>query len=380
MPFVVPLNDTPQPVPTGGALSIIARANSSTPYAGGGGGGPSTITSTFNQLFVSSIGTTAPSSNDFAIVGNGTNLVFDMSSGTLNQIQFQLSSSIGIGGDVPEISVIDTGGNGYTMSLNGAGGANVLVSISSLNVSSINGAAPGGGSVPANLELSSLTLGLPGVITGVSSLVGGGGILSVGDQLAVSSITGLGGALLLDGAGYAINVAGSAVNILAAPTTISTLLVSSINGAAPGGSVPDPLTLSSLSVSSINGGVPAVFQFKDFTGTLYQESGVSTILGPTYYSLVNGVGNLVITMPETPGATWAGDSKYIKFGPNFLSGGMPSTWNIDNAWLACPNPGGVGAYLVNSWASQVGGNQLTWDLTLGGSPSTFAITAQVRLP
>jgi len=364
------------PPPTAGPLSIIERANQNTPYSGGGGGGgggTSTI-STFNQLFTSSIGSANPVSVDLEIVGNGANLKIDMSSGGLADIQFQMSTSVGSGGgNAPSLACLDLGGQNYSFVLGAPAGVGMTTTISSLSVSSINGAAPGGGSVPANLELSTLTMGIPGVITGVSSLVGGGGILSVGDQLAVSSISGLGNALLLDGAGYAINVAGSAVNIGAAPVNISSATISSINGLAPG-AVPNPLSVSSLSVSSLNGGVPAVFQFQPFT--TYTQGANSCVLGPSYYSLVNGVGNLVLTFPETPGASWAGANKYITFGTNFNSGGMPSTWHFDNVSISCPDA--TGAYALNSWISQVGGNQLTFNLNVGGSPSTFAITAQVR--
>lgn len=59
MPFVVPLNETPAPPPTGGALSMIAQANTSLAYADGGGGGgsvgPNIVCSTIttNSGFVS---------------------------------------------------------------------------------------------------------------------------------------------------------------------------------------------------------------------------------------------------------------------------------------------------------------------------------------
>ena len=192
------------------------------------------------------------------------------------------------------------------------------LNVSSISVSTINGAPYAPTSIPADLSISSITFGNNGFINNVSS-----------------------------------------INNIAYPPPQPPL--TSIN-------------VSTAQISSLNGGVPAVFQFQPFTS--YTQGGNSCSLVNSYYSLVNGVGQLVMTFPETPGASWSGGGKYIVFGTAFNSGGMPSQWHLDNVSITCPD--GTGAYNLNSWQSQVSGNQLTFNVSIGGSPSTFAITANVR--
>lgn len=148
-------------------LGMVTSAGPTQPFfapASGGGGG--SAISTFNQLFASTIGTTNLGNVDLTILAGGANLVFDAPiNGQLLDLQFQVSTVIAQGGNAPSIACSDLGSQNYLMSIGAPAGVGMTTSISSLNVSSINGQAPGGG---GSAFTSSFLLTIPG---GTSSLV-----------------------------------------------------------------------------------------------------------------------------------------------------------------------------------------------------------------
>ncbi len=208
------------PPPTAGPLTIIDRANQSTPYSGGGGGG-GTIISSFNTA-----------------------------------------------------------------------------SVSSLSVSSINGATPGTGSIPTNLNVS--TLGVADSLSVGGGLALGKGIVDIGNLPTSQDIT-------MEILGYNSGTAALFGMSITSDTNTNTMTISSvgatpillnnistINGVAyppPGGSAVstfDTASISSLSVSSINGAAPG-------TG-----GGASIAEGGAFVLCSS---NGVIVMGHIPGAT-----------------------------------------------------------------------------
>lgn len=149
------------------AYSTIVTNDLSVSSINGQAPGTGSALSSFNQLFTSSIGVPNPIADDLIIVGQNSYVNFDMTSGVLSQIGFALSTSVAaLFPSVVNISAYDLGNNDYILSVGRPGGsANVITSISSLNVSSINGQTPGGGGA---LQFS--TLGIPGG-SGISSFV-----------------------------------------------------------------------------------------------------------------------------------------------------------------------------------------------------------------
>jgi hypothetical protein len=122
-----------------GGIGISSLTVSSINGQAPGGG---SATSSFNQVFTSSIGSIDPVSVDFAIVGaSGTATIFDMSTADLVQVELEQAGNLaGLSfsspGGVPTLSV------GPTL-----GEPDIPVNISTLIVSTVNGAAypPTGG-------------------------------------------------------------------------------------------------------------------------------------------------------------------------------------------------------------------------------------------
>jgi len=105
---------------------------------------------------------------------------------------------------------------------------------------------------------------------------------------------------LVDGQGNAITIAASALNIPGATTTISTLIVSSLNGAVPGGgggSVGPNLTVSTLtalsSINSISSVTAKTMQADSFTGN---------VIAPNYNG--NSYTPITIADPTDSDAAW----------------------------------------------------------------------------
>ena len=214
-PFVVPLNDTPQPTPTGGPLSIIERANQTTPYAGGGGGGASTIGP---NLVVSTLTTNAG-------WAGGIPSTFDVAGG---------GQSLAIGGD----NVVIVGIGCSTLQEVGIGGPN-------FNQFAITGGPlysvifEGNLANPENPDMS-LNISTPNSY--ISTLLPAAGTFLEIQSDSVSTYNGsLELGALPDGRSYVGAALGYNVG------SLSTLML-----------LGDGVNVSSLNVSSINGGAPAL--------------------------------------------------------------------------------------------------------------------------
>lgn len=275
---------------------------------GGGGGGPNLVVSTLTVAD----GSSGDNGLIFAIPNTSTLTLASDSGGdfpalgaTLEFVQVDGNSVIGVGANLiaGSIGLVGQGGNYATQTpaiLAGLG--NGTVSVSSMTISSINGAAPGGGGGgnPANLTTSSITVAgaaaalgadfqiyasdtnlytLTTASTGTQlvsvdvGLSGGRNQVRVNGPLDAqliygSTIIGTTGVISLNpdgtdsivlgglGAPGDIKFAptgGGVINCLATTNipgsaNISSLTVSSINGTAPGGSVVS--TFPGLTVSS----------------------------------------------------------------------------------------------------------------------------------
>ena len=175
-----------QAKPTSGPLPTITNANISLPYAsggGGGGGGPNPSVSSLTLAAGGQINLNASASQVGAL-----NLEFNSTLAQGSYIAFQVDQGpgglIGMAYNPPTSTIqveyfSETGGpvaaSGFSMG---------LANISSLNVSSINGAAPGGGglfqstftAVPCPQNASTTLLAMPagqfgynGLLTGTSA-------------------------------------------------------------------------------------------------------------------------------------------------------------------------------------------------------------------
>ena len=220
-PFVVPLNDTPQPTPTGGPLSIIERANQTTPYAGGGGGGASTIGP---NLVVSTLTTNAgwaggfPST--FDVAGGGQGLAIGGNNVGIIALSCSTLQEVGILG--PNLQqVVIYGGQLNSMEWESGLAATDNVDMS-LSISTTNGyllnLLPAAGTF---LEIQS---------DSVSTL---GGASTCCGSLELGALP--------DGRSYVGAALGYSVS------SLSTLML-----------LGDGVNVSSLNVSSINGGAPAL--------------------------------------------------------------------------------------------------------------------------
>ena len=266
---------TTSPPPTSGALTVVDRANESLSYSGGGGGGsvgPNPVISTLTfpggdqvtagVIKMSSILTindnATPVVQDFIF---NTNFVSTgaadwnlISSFTSTPNVFQVNGQAGNAASGQLISFAGSDGNNGLLATDSASGLSKLYLVGSsvvvpndLTVSSINGAAPGGGgSVGPNPSVSSLTLASGGQINLNASGSSLGTLnleynstISQGSQIAFQVSSGPGGFLS---------------QYYHAPTSsIKTEYVSEIGGPqGPGGYSMAFANISSLSVSSIN--------------------------------------------------------------------------------------------------------------------------------
>jgi len=358
---------TLSPPPTAGPLPVIERANLNTPYSGGGGGGgPSTIGP---NPVVSSITTNGgATANGWDLIAAGFN--FNINGSTLNLVNFGggelaggqafninadttpnidlalfLSTTNTSGGNIqgtslvvqsdgavygaaslgaitdgtcyiasyaqgttPQLSTLNVYADAVNMSslnvssINGAapgGGGSAIssfatASVSSLSVSSINGAAPSGGGAPpavvstisSLVNVSTINVGSPGLLTiagGISVLdyVGAGSI-------STGSIVGIvpGGAVSVPNLVTSSITTGQPQLNIDAPTSVSSLIVSSINGAAPGGGG------ASLQYSTISNPIPNIVPVNP--GATTQILSFSTIAGHVYSASVNARANITV--------------------------------------------------------------------------------------
>ena len=168
--------------------------------------------------------------------------------------------------------------------------------MSSLNVSSLNGAAPGGGgggappavvsTISSLVNVSTINVNSPGLITiagGISVLdYVGAGSISTGSIVSIAP----GGAVSVPNLGTSsITSAAPQLNITA-PTSVSSLIVSSINGAAPGGGG------ASLQYSTISNPTPNIVPVDP--GATIQILSFSTIAGHVYSASVNARANITV--------------------------------------------------------------------------------------
>jgi hypothetical protein len=347
------------------------------PASGGGGGGggigPNPVVSSItvaDGLITCStvngfvfVNTTTPVQDD-AYIGEAT-IPLVAGAGAANVIQINSAS-----GSANTLFLAAGDDNAAYINSGSAGSASgnqalllqaSAVYMSSLNVSSINGAAPGGGggSIPGDLTVSSLTLaGDPTAIGAelsqravdgnlysigcVSSSVSRGEILlgnvggrdqaymSVGeiDQCFVSSLKGVSDPIVV-GSGLTIT---GATNMGLSPVNISSLTVSSINSAAypppTGTTVVNSIVpfatgsgdgnLWTLTVPQNTGGLPIAL-----TSTLTTNPSHTYLVS---YSLVNGSNNDLTSITRlkvyTAGPTAIPIRAYPGDAADFTSGGM----------------------------------------------------------
>lgn len=314
--------------------------------------------------------------------------------------------------------------------------------VSSLNVSSLNGAAPGGGGSGPNLSVSSINVSSGGYIemftgpsndtgriigysdtnnassmslfvgfvpnyaskvngtdglwlvendsTGVNQAFGdfGAGRLVVlgnnaGPSKKVPVLDSDGaGSLEINGVG-ALNISTNIVEVPYALTTISTLVVSSINGAAPGGGAISNFStasISSLSVSSINGGPIAgnpypqnsTLKTSDGTGLSINASSLTTLaaystISSHFYTVSVDIGPRQLTQAFGPNDGFQTQLTTDDGLVNILNDGLWSQISTLNNLAVTPALGGSATF-------KAGGSFFTIDIY-----NTYANTLSTNL-
>ena len=239
---------TTSPPPTAGPLPVIERANLNTPYAAGGGGGggsgPNLVVSTitFPDGTITTDGAIFSLGNQSTLTLSSDGSTFLGLKPTLNALLSEGGlSGVSVGANLIAggIGLIGQGGVFNTQTpafINGNGTGSVMVS--SILVSSINGAAPAGGGVnPAGIS----TAQVAATASTLTLAANGQSVITLDDTktIAIELLSKSGaGSIRLNG--YSTIVTGD-------------LNVSSINGAAPGGSNFTTASISTATISSLNG-------------------------------------------------------------------------------------------------------------------------------
>lgn len=446
---------TTAPPPTAGSLPIIQQANESTPVGGGGGSSPSTIGPNPVVSSITTNGDAAASGYDivasgleFSVYGStltgytlgGAQLAggaaLQIEADTTNSVDFQFLISTGTayapivsndatsllirsdGSSVNGVIAIGTQPDGTSFlasyAFSGSSTPSTLnvyadgVNISSLVCSTINGVAPGAAVIPADLAVSTLSMGAPGGIVGISSLAGlnsnipiigtltapeikgvssingapvGGG---VGPELGTSSIT-CSSITMTDGALYGISsindgtpqlllVAGDVgitggylaatavstntitpltgakitLNTATIDTTAGNLVVSSINGAAY-----PPAGGGGLQYSTISNPVPNIINVDP--GTTTSILAFSTIAGHVYSASVNARANIT-SVPVSTSDMLQTEILDNNVGNDFLGSWLCSAISTSSA--------------SGGFYQQVGGT-INWKA--GGSGASFSV-------
>lgn len=436
--------------PLGGSIAVNSFVDSAgpnqpffAPASGGGGGGvPANIN--VSSLYVAPSGQLTMGTDSG---GNEANLFFATTADNQNGIFLQYRNAEGSEYATPDNKVLGIGNSaganppttapifvnginfrtGYTNVAQGTIGVGDG-GLALTNVSTINGQAPGGGSVPPNLSVSSIQA------LNVSDdlfFVGGGGTiifdqqgdqnikLNNGNMSAEVGTRVLGGNTWLSIGGP---VAGSVIPVSISSLTcagsefgniaVSTLSVSSINGAQPGGGGgPPPAVVSTISsfvnVSTINYGSPGIInvaggmQVADFLGagtisTVRVDSivpggavaiplaALSTVVGDVNVSSLTGVSSIngaayppasggmmfsSIGIPGGPGSAFNADPNVItnvltipiipnhvySFDVNarVIANNAPAVTDTDNYYLEIVANGGSTVALDTAWGVQV---------------------------
>jgi len=228
----------------GGTLPVsvsslnVSSINGAQPGGGGGGVGPNPVFSTVTTQLDATIGGSVACAG---VTLNGANAT--TTTLAVNASNF-LSVANGVNtGNIAGCAQIANGPN--------------PVSISSLNVSSINGAAPSGGGGPppaitstisSLVNLSSINFGSPGIVNMAGSL-------QVADYFGASAISTLRIDSIVPGGSVVIPLA--ILSTVNGPVSVSSLTVSSINGAQPGGTGSLYPKVSTIGVGG--GGVQTVY-------------------------------------------------------------------------------------------------------------------------
>lgn len=211
-----------------------------------------------------------------------------------------------------------------TFTFNSQGNLNFLApltSISSLNVSSINGAAPGGGgggpppavvsTISSFVNVSTINYGSPGVIN-----VAGG--MQVADFLGAGTISTVRVDSIVPGGAVAIPLA--ALSTVVGDVNMSTLTVSSINGA----SYPPPAG-----------------------GMMFSSIGIPGGPGSAFNADPNVVTN-VLTIPIIPNHVYSFDVN-----ARVIANNAPTVTDTDNYYLEILANGGSTVALDTAWGVQI---------------------------
>jgi len=380
------------PPPTAVPLPVVAVANENSPYyapasgggGGGGGAGPNPSFSSINlstsanvnmlgggfiQVFGSDVGINIQNNDTTAVneigmitngtaaavypnlTGNGTYISLSAPSANSglsmfagdNEGQFIIGAVNSAGG--PSTLTIISGGELRLITAPGA-----PTSLSSLNVSSINGASPAGGGVaPAGIS----TNAVDAATTTKLRLNGTNGITI--DTAGTGTVT---------------------INSVLINAVTSDLQISSINGAAPGGaaiSTFDVASVSSLTVSSINGQAPGGGIANTSTGSLAQ-SFVLTSGGPPVVAVTSAfnttAGNLYnLSWQDTAfvNGSLAGPNSYIQYSISSSAGFLP----VDVVPAAPLSSFAISSLLNHNYNFKAEADSGQLVLSQNGLPSTF---------
>lgn len=292
---------------------------------------------------------------------------------TFSTITTQLDATIGgsvtcggitINGANATTTTLSVNANNYLSVANGVNTGNIAgcaqvvngpnpVTISSLSVSSINGASPGGAppavvtTISSLINLSTINYGSPGVL----QIAGG---VTISDNLGVGNISTLAITSLVGGSVSIQSLATSTIASLEpiqvlAPLNVSSLNVSSINGAAPGGG--SALQFSTLAVP---GG--AGTQFPVDPGAATAILSFSTTAGHVYNATCYARATTNGVVPSAPG-----DMLLTEIVDNNTGNDTIGSWLTANISTMASN----GAFY-----QQVGGS-LTWKA--GGAGASFSV-------
>lgn len=310
---------------SGPGAPLYAAAGSG---GGGGGGGPNLVVSTIQSQIVGQ--------EDVIFIGANGNIIFDQPAGA-NAIQFDGTSN----GEIRNRGGVFKIG-GYP------GQPEIPVSISTLVVSTINGAAPGGGGVGPDPVFSTLTTQLDATIGG--SVICGG--ITINGPGATTTTLAVNASNLLSVANGVNTASIAGCGQIANgpnPVSISSLSVSSINGAAPSGGGVDPAGISTgqvaavgnalnLRVGSTEGitldGISNILTLTAGTGTgKVQFSAYSTIIGfDLNVSSINGA---------APGGGGAGPDLALSTLTMGIPGGISGVSSIGGVGGSLPIVGGI---------------------------------------
>jgi len=341
------LNDfANSPPPTGTPLSIVNQANPGASYfapasgGGGGGAGPNLSVSTLsfpsgdevsqgviNMSTVLSINDpTTAVVQDFKFVTNDSyNALSSFMTSTINDFYVN-----GPGGD---------GANGQLLLAAGPDGRAVIWCNNAASLNSTLSIVADNVIIPSNIQVSSINGAVPG------------GAISTFDSISLNSISSIGSEVVI---GQNLAVA----NVIAC-SGISTVSVTPLNSG-------DPVTISSLAVSTVNGAALPIAQGDGYNVAPWQASGIIVGSQGIFSGVLNLGGNL-------SGGNWASTIQLPPFinwvAPNNMTGNVVSgaygSGGLTNTAIQFPTPSTM------SVSAEVAGTIGTLFISVQGSATGF---------